>query len=84
MIAAMKSSESESIYQSCIEASKDPSIILNGTDFGNRFNRSLTTENIFSYNSAFSELAIKAGQLSVACFNNKIFELQQNIVRPQL
>jgi len=63
------------IYKSCIEASNDPSIILKGTDFGNMFDRSLSNENIFFFNSAFSELIKKSGQVSAVHFKNKIFEL---------
>lgn len=44
------------IYQSCIDASKDPTIILKGNEFGNLFDSSLTTKDIFHYNNAFAEL----------------------------
>jgi len=85
-IVALKSNSDSSlpIYKSCIEASNDPSIILKGKDFGNMFDRSLSNENIFFFNSAFSELIQKSGQVSAVHFKNKIFELQRNIVRPQL
>ena len=73
------------IYRSCLNASNDPTIILKIKEFGCFFDNSLAQEDIFYYNNAFRELQnLKVGQPSVACFKNKIFELQKNIVKPLL
>jgi len=47
------------------------------------FDGSLAKEDIFYYNSAFAELQNrKAGQISVVCFKNKMFELQKQLRSP--